>query len=156
MGQRDFILKLAIDSFNSQYNYKFTPEEFEIFSIPPNPTSRIAFELHTIIPGDFLRLRLYFGFDIDTRLGSYVLNDQANMDRGLGEKLFVAEGWLDDSFYYLDKDISKASTSVSATPSSPSSSINLNNSSPLTVSYVSIPDAIATVGGGQLLFQNQT
>lgn len=104
MDIRQFIIELAVNAFNLQFNRSFSYDEFDAISIENNPTSHCAFEIYTTRFDDNFRLRLYTSLGNINRVGTYVLKEQIENYPGSGDELFVADAILDQEFLYLNNN----------------------------------------------------
>ena len=62
MTEREFLIKLAIDAYNSKYNKTFPYIDFDIYSIEPPTGHRLGYEVYSVRTDDFLRIRTYYQF----------------------------------------------------------------------------------------------
>ena len=106
MNERDFLINLALGSYNSQYGQTFDSAYFDVFSIQPQVGYNVAYEIYSVRQDDFLRLRVYFAFTNSDGLENYRLEvDNSNYDNELGNEIFVAYGTIDS--YYKENGIYK-------------------------------------------------
>ena len=99
MTEREFIIALAVNAFNQQYNASLLVENFDVKSIQPNQFTTLAYEVYTVRFDDFVRLRLYLNFDQYDSIGNYRL--EVDGSEGIGvlvDEVYVATGIV-DRFY---------------------------------------------------------
>lgn len=106
MTEREFIIQLAVNSFNQQYgrNVQFT--DCDVKSILPNQFSLFAYEIFTVRFDDFVRMRLYLDFGNYDVIGNYRLEVDGSAGVGvLGDEVYVASGFVDR--YYKESGLYK-------------------------------------------------
>lgn len=106
MTEREFIIQLAVNSFNAQYNASIRLSECDAKSIQPNGYSAIAYEVYTVRQDDNVRIRLYLNFGHHDRMGEYRLEvDGSDAVGRLGDEVYVALGFVD--VFYRDSGLYK-------------------------------------------------
>jgi len=103
MSEREFLISLAINRFNLQFNRTFQISDFDVKSIQPAYKCSRGYEVYSVRFDDFLRLRVYFNFGNGTSLGPYRLETDITHAVGvLGDEVFVSFGEIDSDFKNLD------------------------------------------------------
>lgn len=105
LKEREFLIKLAIDKFNTQFNSDILINECDIYSIPATFSTNLGYEIYTRRADDNLRLRIYLLINNYDSLMDYrvEVDPQKNFIGGLGDEIFVAIGTLDR--YYKEQKI---------------------------------------------------
>jgi hypothetical protein len=100
MTEKQFIIQLAVDQFNAQYNRSMLHTDFDARSIEPNQFSILAYEVFTVRLDDYVRLRMYLEYGPYDNLGPYRLEvDGSTGGVGvLGDEVYVTSGQV-DSYY---------------------------------------------------------
>lgn len=106
MTEREFLIQLAVNTFNAQYGKHIEAINCDIKSITPNLFSTLAYEVYTVRMDDFVRLRMYLEFNNYDDLGRYRLEVDGSSGVGiLGDEVYVASGYVDS--YYRDSGLYK-------------------------------------------------
>ena len=100
-SEKEFLIKLAVDRFNQQFNKRINPKECTVHSIPRNYQREYGYEVVTRRQDDFLRLRIYFNIVGIDSLRSYRLEvDNSYKVQEKGDEVYVALGNVNP--YYRD------------------------------------------------------
>lgn len=106
MTEKDFIIQLALSSFNNQYNRNILITDCDAKSILPNQYSTIAYEVFSVRLDDYVRLRMYLDFGTTDNLGRYRLEVDGSEGVGiLGDEVYVTTGFIDR--YYKESGLYK-------------------------------------------------
>jgi hypothetical protein len=106
LSEADFLKKLAVDMYNSQYGKNLNPIDFCVMSIPTDTGFRYGYEVITIKDDDFLRLRMYFNLEHTQRFKPFQIEvSNPYAERSLSDEIFITSGSLES--YYLDSNIYK-------------------------------------------------
>jgi hypothetical protein len=106
MTEALFLITLAVNAFNEQYQKSFTPEDFCIFSITPAPNFNLGYEVVTIRDGDFVRIHMYLNIGRFDTLSPYRLEvNYPSYSNALGDEVYVTLGEIDR--YYQDSGLYK-------------------------------------------------
>ena len=105
--EQNFLLNLIVSKFNIQFNTIWKLDDFFIYSITPNSTHILGYELKTKIISDFIRIRVYFNFGNYDELSDFNLSlSPITGDTGLGnltDEIYVSFGLIDN--FYKDNNI---------------------------------------------------
>lgn len=100
-SEKEFLIKLAVDRFNLQYNKRIDPKGCTVHSIPRNYQREKGYEIVTRRQDDFLRLRIYFNIVGIDSIRAYRLEvDDTYKVRENGDEVYVALGNVNP--YYVD------------------------------------------------------
>jgi hypothetical protein len=109
MTEALFLITLAVNAFNEQYQKSFTPSDFCIFSITPAPGFDLGYEVVTIRDGDSVRLRIYLILGRFDTLSPYRIEvNYPSHTAQLGDEVYVALGEIDK--FYQDSGLYKFHT----------------------------------------------
>lgn len=101
MIEKDFIIQLAVNTFNAQYNQAIEIERCDAKSIEPNERSVLGYEVFTKRLDDFVRLRLYLNFDTTNDISQFKLEvDGTEGSDVLSDEVYVAMGSVNE--FYRD------------------------------------------------------
>ncbi len=110
MDDKQFLIFLAVDAFNTQFGRNYKPTDFDCTRIETDHRTRCAFEFFTITPTDSLRLRLFCQFATINRVFPYQLNVAGvAVDLELGDEVWVADAFLDQEFLYAGNNFIRRS-----------------------------------------------
>lgn len=108
MNEKQFLITLAIRSYNEQYGKDFRPDECDIRSIQTRQRYDRSYEIRTNREDDFTRIHLHLNFGDTDKLYPYRVeldHAVANGTSNLQDELFVSEGVIDS--YYKNEGIYK-------------------------------------------------
>lgn len=90
-----YLVDLAIDEYNSQFNINLNAADFSLRRVPNNPTSTLAYEMKAPELGNF-RIRVYLTLGNVNDLGPFrpMLNDSFH-EGELGDEIMVSYGVMD-------------------------------------------------------------
>ena len=100
LEEKRFLLRLGVSAFNTQFNLKYAPEQFDVFQIPANKNSDFGFEFRTLLSTDYVRFRLYCTIGNTDSVGMFFLYDEVNRSVGPGDEIYVADAQLSNEFLY--------------------------------------------------------
>ena len=94
-----FLIKLAIDKYNSQFGTNIGYDAVRIRSIEPNANTDLGYELVTNVLTDNLRLRVYFIYGTADILYDYRVEvDRSFYQDRLGDEIFVTLGTINTEY----------------------------------------------------------
>ena len=103
MTEREFLIFLAIQQYNYQYNMSLSVAGCDVRSIVPGIGSELGYEVTTVRLDDFVRLRIYLNIEDRDQLAPYTLdNSEGTATAKLGDEVFVAYGKVDRNHIYDD------------------------------------------------------
>jgi len=108
MNEKQFLITLAIRSYNEQYGRDFRPDECDIRSIATRERYDRSYEIRTNREDDFTRMHIHLIFGDTDKLYPYRVELDAAVRTGtdnLQDELFVAEGVVDR--YYQNEGVYK-------------------------------------------------
>lgn len=101
MNEREFLIFLAIQQYNYQYNMHLTIADCDVMSIQPGVGSELGYEVTTVRLDDYVRLRIYLNIEDRDMLAPYTLdNSEGTATAKLGDEVFVAYGKVDRCHIY--------------------------------------------------------
>lgn len=103
--ERRYLIRLAVDAYNYQFEANFNYQQFDIFTITANNYSQVGFEVFTLQFEDYLRLRLYCNPSNQDLVLPYRLDADTSNILGLGQKVFVADALISDAFFFEDLNV---------------------------------------------------
>jgi hypothetical protein len=104
--EREFLIQMALDKYNSQYNKNFTVSDCDIITIPARVNFDLSYEIFTTRLDDFLRLHMHLLFGAGDGLQNYRLEtDGTTHIDSLGDEIFVTTGTIDR--YYKESRVYK-------------------------------------------------
>jgi hypothetical protein len=83
------IKDLIVTEFNTQLNYSFTSDYFNIKYIPGKIDSDCAFELDTVRTDDYLNITVYVQFGFNQGFNKFVLSHRTNYSLNLNDMCFI-------------------------------------------------------------------
>lgn len=103
-SESQFLIDLAVSTFNSQFGRNISPAGCEIKSILPDYGTSYGYEISTKITTDYLRLRIYLTLETMDRLFPYRLETTSEKNvEALGDEVYVALGVVNQ--FYLNEGI---------------------------------------------------
>jgi hypothetical protein len=109
MEARDFIISLAVHSFNRQKKTNYDAKDFEIINIENTTSGDYAFEIYSSRFDDYFRMRLYCSLGNINRVSNYQLQEEYEASNGVVNKVFVADALLDNEFLHSDNNFIRRS-----------------------------------------------
>lgn len=101
MTEKEFLIYLAVDNYNRQYNKNYDVADFDIRSIAHNDFTDIAYEVYTSITNDNLRLRMYMTFADSMQLTKYRIETRSpDSITSSEDEVYVASGNLDEQYIW--------------------------------------------------------
>lgn len=107
LAEKEFLMALALSTFNSQFNRAMKVDDCDIKTITPAYGFKYGYEINTVRLDDFLRMRIYLNVGDTDALGNYTLNMDEGITDGKGtliDEVWVANGTVDrfwiDSYQY--------------------------------------------------------
>lgn len=106
LSEKEFLIGLALQQFNSQYRKKFKVQDCDIISIPANSYSDRGYEISTARMDDLVRMRIYLKFDTIFQTSPYRLESTDPFIKGaLGDEVYVSDMKIHS--YYIEQGIYK-------------------------------------------------
>ena len=104
LSEKEFLIKLAVDQFNRQFNKTIRISDCDIVSIPVRFAASYSYEISTVRSDDFLRMHIHLSLGGLDEVYPYTLQ----VDGGTGistltDEVYVASGSLDP--YYIDSGL---------------------------------------------------
>ena len=114
LSEKEFLINMAVDRFNSQYGSSLDPKNFVVYSIPSNYQMERGYEVVTKVENNFLRLRIYFNITDVERVRPYRLEVDDTYKTGEhGDEVYVFLGSVSThyvkngtySFRWIERDV---------------------------------------------------
>lgn len=86
----NLLVNLILQTFQNQYQRKIDPTTVTYGFIPPRVSTRIGFEVSTILNNSYLKLRLYAqNFVVNSNVNPYRLEEIQDQVLGPGDEVYV-------------------------------------------------------------------
>lgn len=118
MTEKEFLIRLALNQYNAQYNLNILPEGCDVKSLTTRVNFDRSYEVWTNRGDDFVRMRMHLLFGGNDGISAYrVETDGTTGVANLTDEVFVSTGsidsyWRDSGTYKfapIDPDVSDAS-----------------------------------------------
>lgn len=107
--EKEFLLTLALNQYNAQYNRTLEPEDCQIKSIPARPFTDRGYEISTIREDDQLVMQMFITFSSKTSVTDIIVEATDEIDDS-GASIGVMVLFLDLDAYFVEQDIYKFRT----------------------------------------------
>lgn len=106
MTEKEFLIKKALDQYNSQFGHNIQVADCNIKSLAARVNYDLSYEVWTRRLDDYLRLRMHVLFDRKDSLSRYRLETDGTSGVGiLTDEVFVGTGYIDS--YWKESGIFK-------------------------------------------------
>ncbi len=100
----DYIVNMAVTTFNDQFGYNFNPKEFTILSLPANVMGKCAYEISNPNADDDVKLHIYATLTERAVIYPFRLSDDQSYPTGPSEKVYVALAEFNDDILRLNNN----------------------------------------------------
>ena len=107
--EKEFLLTLALNQYNAQYNRTLEPKDCQIKSIPARPFTDKGYEISTIREDDQLVVHMFITFSSNTSVADIIVEATDKTDVS-GASIGTMVLFLQLDAYYLEQDIYKFRT----------------------------------------------
>ena len=105
MSAKEFVIRTAVDAFNTAFGTKHTYDNFDCLSLPSGDYDRCFYEVFTRKHFDYLRLRLSCQLSNKNWVGPYQLTLAVpTIVAGLGDEVWYANAQLDTEFLFAGQN----------------------------------------------------
>lgn len=105
MSAKEFIIRVAVDAFNSEFGTKHQYDDFDCMSLKSGDYDRCFYEVFTRQQFDYLRIRLSCQMSNKNWVGPYQLTlSVPTIVAGLGDEVWYANAQLDSEFLFAGQN----------------------------------------------------